>query len=66
MEGRPSDPPGAVSNQNEEEAESGLRRDRSHPEPRTTDGGAEGKGESPETGASGEGSQSSGHPENAG
>jgi hypothetical protein len=32
-----SDPAGAVSNQNGEEAESGLREDATHPEPRTED-----------------------------
>lgn len=36
MHERESDPPGAVSNQNQEEAPSGLRDDQSHPEPRTT------------------------------
>jgi hypothetical protein len=35
MHERESDPPGAVSNQNQEEAPSGLRDDESHPEPRT-------------------------------
>jgi hypothetical protein len=34
---RSSDPAGAVSNQNGEEAESGLRADGTHPEPRTDD-----------------------------
>jgi hypothetical protein len=34
---RASDPAGAVSNQNGEEAESGLREDGTHPEPRTDD-----------------------------
>ncbi len=29
------DPPGAVSDQNGEEAQSGLRKDGTHPEPRT-------------------------------
>lgn len=32
-----SDPAGAVSNQNGEEAQSGLRADGTHPEPRTAD-----------------------------
>ncbi len=36
-----SDPPGAVSNQNGEEAESGHREDGTHPEPRTRGHGAE-------------------------
>ena len=31
----PDDPPGAVSNQNNEEAESEHRDDATHPEPRT-------------------------------
>jgi hypothetical protein len=31
-----TDPPGAVSNQNGEEAESGHRKDGTHPEPRTS------------------------------
>jgi hypothetical protein len=35
-----TDPPGAVSDQNGEEAESGHRKDQTHPEPRT--GGAGG------------------------
>ena len=30
-----TDPPGAVSNQNREENQSGHREDRTHPEPRT-------------------------------
>ncbi len=34
-------PPGAVSNQNGEEAESGHREDGTHPEPRTRGRGAE-------------------------
>jgi hypothetical protein len=34
---RASDPPGAVSNQNGEEGQSGLRPDGTHPEPRTDD-----------------------------
>lgn len=62
-----TDPPGAVSNQNGEEAQSGHREDGAHPEPRTT-------GEPPKkhrandrhSGAAGEGSQSTGHPQNAG
>ncbi len=32
---RNSDPPGAVSNQNQEEGPSALRDDETHPEPRT-------------------------------
>lgn len=60
------EPPGAVSNQNQEEAESGHRDDETHPEPRSKDGpDASGKRER-SSGASGEGSQSTGHPDNAG
>ena len=33
---RPTDPPGTVSNQNGEEAESALREDETHPEPRSS------------------------------
>ena len=33
----PDDPPGAVSNQNHEEAESEHREDGTHPEPRSRD-----------------------------
>jgi hypothetical protein len=33
----PDDPPGAVSDQNNEEAESGHRDDGTHPEPRTSE-----------------------------
>ncbi len=62
-----SDPPGAVSDQNREEAQSGHRRDGTHPEPRTT-------GEPPKkhddreqtSGAAGEGRQSTGYRQNAG
>lgn len=68
-----SDPPGAVSDQNGEEAQSGHREDGEHPERRTggrstrehgehNDGEDGGKS----TGAAGEGSQSTGHPRNAG
>jgi hypothetical protein len=39
---RASDPPGAVSNQNGEEAESELRPDATHPEPRTTEESGDG------------------------
>jgi hypothetical protein len=66
-EGHPSDPPGAVSQQNEEEAESGLRGDETHPEPRRRgehDGGEQPR--SSDEGASKEGKQSTGHPQNAG
>jgi hypothetical protein len=66
MEAHPSDPPGTVSDQNEEEAESGLRHDRSHPEPRTSDADPDPERKGSGTGQSGEGSQSTGHPDNAG
>jgi hypothetical protein len=62
------DPPGAVSSQNQEEAESGHRGPETQPERR--------KGEDSEqrpeqssggsAGEAGEGSQSTGHPDNAG
>ena len=62
-----TDPPGAVSDQNGEEAQSGHRDDGTHPEPRT--GGerpSEDEPEHPNRGAAGEGSQSTGHRRNAG
>ena len=64
-----SDPPGAVSDQNTEEQPSGVRDDRRHPEPR--EDGRSGGGEKHERahstkGESKEGSQSTGHPQNAG
>ena len=62
-----NDPPGAVSNQNGEENQSGHRDDQTHPEPRTN--GKEAKErEQPDSksGAAGEGSQSTGHRLNAG
>jgi hypothetical protein len=58
-----SDPPGAQSDQNREEAQSGHRRDGAHPEPRTS--GEKPKPHErhdPDTGAAGEGSQSTGAP----
>jgi hypothetical protein len=63
-----TDPPGAVSNQNQEEAESGHREDGTHPEPRTSGREPEKKGKPAERhgGAAGEGSQSTGHPDSAG
>jgi hypothetical protein len=62
-----TDPPGATSNQNGEEAESGHRDDSTHPEPRTTGRPPEDRGQHERsTGAAGEGSQSTGHPQNAG
>ncbi|MGH2861762.1 MAG: hypothetical protein ACRDLT_09710 [Solirubrobacteraceae bacterium] len=62
-----SDLPGAVSDQNREENQSGHREDRTHPEPRTS-GKLPRKHEPPHptTGAAGEGSQSTGHRQNAG
>jgi hypothetical protein len=62
-----SDPPGAVSNQNGEENQSGLREDETHPEPRIS-GKEPNKREPPDpnSGAAGEGSQSTGHGLNAG
>ena len=62
-----SDPPGAVSDQNREENQSGHRDDETHPEPRTS-GEPPKPRESPDpqTGAAGEGSQSTGHRQNAG
>jgi hypothetical protein len=65
-----SDPPGAVSDQNGEEAQSGHRDDGTHPEPRTSGKEPEKHGEhgseAATKGAAGEGSQSSGHRHNAG
>jgi hypothetical protein len=68
-----SDSPGAVSDQNREEQQSGMRDDQQHPEPRSHDEGrsdsergeseSEGGGSS---GAAGEGSQSTGNPDSAG
>jgi hypothetical protein len=68
VEGQPSDPPGAVSDQNGEEGESGLREDRAHPEPRTTGRPASRRTEREDgpDGAAGEGSQSTGDPRSAG
>jgi hypothetical protein len=62
-----SDPPGAVSDQNREENQSGHRPDQTHPEPRTSGKeSAERESPDPKTGAAGEGSQSTGHRQNAG
>lgn len=62
-----SDPPGAVSDQNREEGQSGHRNDETHPEPRTSGRKArEHEPPHPGTGAAGEGSQSTGHRQNAG
>jgi hypothetical protein len=61
-----SDPPGAVSDQNHEEAQSGHREDGTHPEPRTSDKASEEHESDDSTGAAGEGSQSTGHRDNAG
>jgi hypothetical protein len=63
-----SDPPGTVSNQNQEEAESGLSDERARPDADHKDErkehGAQYEDDSP--GSSSEGSQSTGHPDNAG
>lgn len=74
-------PPGAVSNQNAEEAESGHRDDQAGgrgnaPRPERADEGSEfqdparaaGEGGQPDdaAGAAGEGAQSTGHPDSAG
>ena len=62
-----SDPPGAVSDQNREENQSGHRDDGKHPEPRTSgDEPRPHEPPDPNTGAAGEGSQSTGHRRNAG
>jgi hypothetical protein len=71
MTGEKTDPPGAVSDQNGEEQQSGLRDDQQHPEPRSRDEeGSEGQGGDSEggssSGAAGEGSQSTGNPDSAG
>lgn len=71
MSEKHSDPPGAVSDQNREEQPSELRDDRHHPEPRSRDhededGGAKEKAGGDSSGASGEGSQSTGNPDSAG
>jgi hypothetical protein len=66
-----SDPPGAVSDQNGEEQQSGMRDDQQHPEPRSReqdeadDRGGDGEGGG-SSGAAGEGSQSTGDPDSAG
>ncbi len=61
-----SDPPGAVSDQNGEEAQSGHREDGTHPEPRTSGSPPKQRDRTRSSGAAGEGSQSTGHPRNAG
>jgi hypothetical protein len=62
-----SDPPGAVSDQNGEEAQSAHRSDGTHPEPRTSGRPPKKHDERDQTyGAAGEGRQSTGHPDNAG
>jgi hypothetical protein len=70
MTDRPDDsmsPPGAVSDQNREEGQSGLRDDSTHPEPRTRKPEPDELEDSTRPrGAAGEGSQSTGHPHNAG
>jgi hypothetical protein len=59
----PDDPPGAVSNQNGEQAESALRDDQTHPEPPTR---ADVGDRDVSNAASGETEQPKGHSENAG
>ena len=69
MRDQRSDPPGAVSDQNQEQAESELRDDRTHPEPRTSGKPPRDKprdDDAHRSGGAGEGSQSTGHPRNAG
>jgi hypothetical protein len=55
-----TDPPGAVSNQNQEEAEAG------HADPGEDSGSVPDDAGDSEPGAASEGSQATGHPENAG
>lgn len=71
MGDRRSDPPGAVSDQMPEEQPSGLRKDEHHhPEPRggdsAPDSGRNQPADTDNEGEATEGSQSTGHPENAG
>ena len=62
-----SDPAGAISNQNREESQSGHRDDETHPEPRTTGKGPKPRERrDPSSGAAKEGSQATGHRQNAG
>ncbi len=62
-----TDPPGAVSDQNREENQSEHRDDGTHPEPRTSGKPPkEPEPPHPTEGAAGEGSQSTGHRQNAG
>lgn len=62
------DPPGTVSNQNQEQAERGLSDERSQPDTDHKDPrkerGARHEDDSP--GSASEGSQATGHPDNAG
>jgi hypothetical protein len=76
MDERRSDPPGAVSDQMPEEQPSGLRQDEQHPEPRTDEGATDAEVQRPaeehnpaderNEGEAKEGSQSTGHRDNAG
>jgi hypothetical protein len=67
MSNEKSDPPGAVSDQNREEQPSEMREDRQHPEPRSRDDERSDSSEGGDSsGASGEGSQSTGNPDSAG
>lgn len=62
-----TDPPGAVSDQMPEEQPSEHREDGTHPEPRTSGKEPrEPEPRDPSTGAATEGSQATGHRENAG
>jgi hypothetical protein len=67
-EGQDSDPPGSVSNQNQEEQEAGLGHGHEQPDGEHKDEskerGARHEDDSP--GSSTEGSQATGHPDNAG
>jgi hypothetical protein len=61
-----TDPPGAVSDQNGEEGQSGLREDGNHPEPRTSGKpSSEDHQQHPTRGAAGEDAQSTGDRQNA-
>lgn len=62
------DPPGTVSNQNQEEQEGGLSDEHAEPDTEHTDEAKE-RGSAHEhdsPGSSSEGSQATGHPDNAG
>lgn len=62
-----TDPPGVQSDQNREDAQSGHREDRTHPEPRTSGKEAvQPERSDPRRGGASEGSQATGHRDNAG